>query len=220
VGYGSIANPHIGLGWHRRNPGADAVDWDQFATAQFPDGLEGWYHIDITRDDDNFFYVYVNGSYALGLDHNTYVVSEYFHFFTRAGAAIDNIEIHDSTEIDLVPPVFGRAFEDQTNVAGTDFRYDVNATDSSGIDTSTWSVNDSATFSINADGVITNQVALGVGTYNIEVSIDDTWGNTATDVLTVIVVNPPFDPLLWLLIAGGGIAALVVCLVYCRKQRT
>ena len=218
-GYGGEGIPFIGLGWHRRSASLDNVDWDQVATIQYPDGLSGWYHIDITRDDDQFFYVYLNGSYIFGLDHNTYIESEYFHFFTMAGPGIDNVEVYDTTEIDLVAPVFGRAFEDQTIALGADFRYDVNATDSSGIDTSTWSVNNSATFAINADGVITNTVALGTGSYGLEVSVDDTWGNTATDSFTIIVGAATLD---WTLLAIGGgvvIIALVVC-VYCLKKRS
>lgn len=219
VAFGSFANPYIALGWHRRTPGADGVDWDIFASIQFPDGIMGWHHIDITRGLDDFFYVYLNGSYAFGLNHDTYSESMNFHFYAPAGPAIDNIVVDDSVLIDLVPPVFSRAFEDQTVAAGADFRYDVNATDSSGIDPTSWAVNDTATFDIDSNGVITNLVALGVGTYNIEVSVDDTWGNTASDVLKVIVESPPID-WLWLMIAALGIGILIVgCLAYYWKKR-
>ncbi|MCK5240347.1 MAG: hypothetical protein KAR33_12395 [Candidatus Thorarchaeota archaeon] len=217
--FSTITTASIGLGWTRRSPTSDAIDFFDIVWLVYPGGLSGWYHIDITRDDDNFFYVYVNGSYAFGIEHSVYVESDYFLFQARNGSAIDNIEIHDITTIDLVPPVFSHAFADQTVALGADFRYDVNATDSSGIDTSTWSVNNSATFAINADGVITNTVALGTGYYGLEVSIDDTWGNTATDSFTIIVGGVAFD---YTLLAIGGalvIVALVVG-VYCFKKRS
>jgi hypothetical protein len=213
-------SPRIGLGWRRRTPTADATDWDLFASKQYPDGLSGWYHIDITRNDDDRFNVYVNGSYAFGLVHDTYTESSYFHFMSPAGPAIDNIVVYDSIELDLVPPIFSRAFEDQTVAAGTDFRYDVNATDSSGIDTATWSVNDTTNFAINTDGVITNAVPLAVGTYNIEVSIDDTWGNTASDTLTVVVETTSVDYTLIAIAAGLGITALVLCVLCFRRRGT
>ncbi|MFW9847577.1 MAG: hypothetical protein ACFFF4_00450 [Candidatus Thorarchaeota archaeon] len=212
------AAPTIVLGWHRHTPNADSVDWDPFAYAIYPSGLDGWYHIDITRDEDDFFYVYVNETYSFGLTHDTYTESETFHFWAQAGPAIDNIVVDDTTLLDEVPPVFSRAFADKSIIAGENFRYDVNATDSSGIDTATWSVNDTTNFAINSDGVITNAVTLGVGTYGIEVSIDDTWGNTATGSFAVTVQAAPIDYTLIAIAAGLGIVALVVCVV-CLKKR-
>ncbi|MHA2424709.1 MAG: hypothetical protein ACXAEF_07965, partial [Candidatus Thorarchaeota archaeon] len=96
----------------------------------------------------------------------------------------------------------------------------VNATDSSGIDTATWSVNDTTNFAINTDGVITNAVPLAVGTYNIEVSIDDTWGNTASDTLTVVVETTSVDYTLIAIAAGLGITALVLCVLCFRRRGT
>ncbi len=219
--WGGYTNPTIGLGWHRHSPSAEAVDWDMFAYAEYAGGLDGWYHIDITRVDDYFFYVYVNDSYKFGLTHNTYTESETFHFWAQAGPAIDNVVIYDEPVIDKVPPVFSKALTNHHLVEGEDFRYDVNATDSMGIDTATWAVNDTTRFAINSNGVITNAVALTAGTYGIEVSIDDTWGNTLTGSFRVTVEAVTTEPPNYTLIAvagGIGVVVLIVVVVYLRKR--
>lgn len=218
---GEYSNPTIELGWHRRTPSANGIDWDPFAHAEYPGGLDGWYHIDITRVDDYFFYVYVNGSYKFGLTHNTYTESETFHFWAPAGPAIDNVVIYDQPTIDKVPPVFSKALTDHSLMEGENFRYDVNATDSLGIDTATWAVNDTTNFAISSDGVITNAVALTAGTYGIEVSIDDTWGNTATGSFKVTVEAATTEPPDYTLIAVAGglvVVVLIVAVVYLRKR--
>ncbi|MDF1541052.1 MAG: hypothetical protein P1Q69_19300 [Candidatus Thorarchaeota archaeon] len=47
-------------------------------------------------------------------------------------------------------------------VSGSTFRYDVNASDSSGIDSTTWAVNNTADFTINNERVIPLQSLWGL----------------------------------------------------------
>jgi len=215
IGY---VSPSIALGWHHRSPTTGHIDWNPIVYTRYPNGIDGWYHIDITRADDDFFYVYINGTYAFGHHHDRYQESDSFHFYAPAGPAIDNVIVYDTTEIDLVSPVFDQAFVVHTLTVGENFIYDVNATDSSGIDTSTWSVNDTTNFAINSDGVITNAIPLTVGIYGIEVSIDDTWGNTATSSFTVTVETAQFDYTLIAIGGGLGIVVIVVAVLYLRKR--
>ena len=71
------------------------------------------------------------------------------------------------------------------------FRYNLNATDYSGIDK--WLINDTLHFAIDNSGVITNITTLSLGDYGIQVWVNDTLGYTITASFTVAVkdlVNP------------------------------
>ncbi|MHA1864422.1 MAG: hypothetical protein ACTSWA_11690, partial [Candidatus Thorarchaeota archaeon] len=83
-----------------------------------------------------------------------------------------------------VPPV------NQVVPYGESFSYQLEASDFSGIQN--WWVNDTIHFTI-VDGLITNITALDIGTYFINVSIEDIYGNTLFEVFTVTVneINPP-----------------------------
>jgi hypothetical protein len=74
---------------------------------------------------------------------------------------------------------------------GSDFRYDVNATDPSGID-HYW-VNDTTHFSIDTNGLITDTALMPVGVYTLEVRAYDPYGHycSATFTLTVHDTTPP-----------------------------
>jgi parallel beta-helix repeat protein len=65
------------------------------------------------------------------------------------------------------------------------FRYDLNATDYDGLDL--WWINDTARFSIDQEGIITNVTTLALGYYALQVSVNDTKGNTLTGEFGVTV---------------------------------
>ncbi|MGY5873584.1 MAG: hypothetical protein RTV72_15150, partial [Candidatus Thorarchaeota archaeon] len=71
------------------------------------------------------------------------------------------------------------------------FRYDVNASDVSGI--GQWWLNDTIHFSIDTSGVITNIIQLELDIYNLEINVCDIYGNTLTSAIQVIVEDtaPP-----------------------------
>ncbi|GAH16510.1 unnamed protein product, partial [marine sediment metagenome] len=54
--------------------------------------------------------------------------------------------------------------------------YDLNATDASDV---TWWVNDTVQFKINLSGFIQNTSSLNLGTYNINITVNDTENNKA-----------------------------------------
>ncbi len=90
---------------------------------------------------------------------------------------------------DQVAPTWDPAPADQTAIAGVSFSYDLNATDAQGL--AAWTLNDTTTFAIDADGVVTNTVALGIGTYGLYVTVSDPAGNTLTGTFMVTVQPPP-----------------------------
>lgn len=74
---------------------------------------------------------------------------------------------------------------------GTILQYDLDATSSVSLDK--WWINDTIHFSISSQGVITNTSVLSVGTYGLQVWVNDTLGNelTATLLVTVEDTTPP-----------------------------
>jgi len=92
------------------------------------------------------------------------------------------------------PPSWDEVPSDQGIELGTSFRYDLNASDPSGIDQ--WWINDTTHFTIDSDGVITNATFLAAGGYGLEVSVNDTCANVQTAHFLVDVadtVAPTWD---------------------------
>src|SRR3989338_5287270 len=66
------------------------------------------------------------------------------------------------------------------------FRYDVNATDDVGIDK--YAVNDSIRFNVSSStGIINNKTVIAIGTYRLNISVNDTSGNKISQTITVTV---------------------------------
>lgn len=86
---------------------------------------------------------------------------------------------------DTTPPQWDQAPVDQLLEVGEDLRYDLNASDETGL--STWRLNVTTAFSINAEGVVTTELQLLVGSYPIEVSVCDSHGNWLYGTFAVIV---------------------------------
>jgi hypothetical protein len=89
------------------------------------------------------------------------------------------------TENDISAPVWTQVPVTQHVEYGQTFSYDLNATDSSGIDR--WWLGDDTYFSIDSNGSITETALLEVGIYTISVFVNDTLGNTLSCNVLVIV---------------------------------
>ena len=97
----------------------------------------------------------------------------------------------DSLQIsvqDTTAPEWDTAPEDQTIDYGTNFVYDLDASDLAGI--ASWSV-DSTEFSIDSQGRVRNLIALAPGEHSITVHVSDVNGNVLSGSFTVLVGNPP-----------------------------
>ena len=95
---------------------------------------------------------------------------------------------------DTISPNFEYFPIDRVVELGSNFNYDLNASDFSGIDD--WWLN-TTDFDIDERGTITNSVIMSVGVYWIEVSVNDTWGNNQSAIFKVTVVDttaPVWDP--------------------------
>ncbi len=89
------------------------------------------------------------------------------------------------TVIDTVSP-FWTTFPDfLITELGEDFRYDVNASDPSGLDH--WWINDNYWFTIDENGVVTNNRELEMMNYNLSVYVNDTLGWWSVISFTVLV---------------------------------
>ncbi len=116
---------------------------------------------------------------------------------------------------DNLPPTWVMTPTDQVIIVGTPFLYDLDATDPEGLSLDAWWLNDTTNFAISNEGVITNTSALEVGSYGLQVSVNDTFGNIRTGVFTVIVI-PAFP---WHLVIFLAAIALVFLLFFLCLRR-
>lgn len=174
--------------------------------------LTGWQHIDITRDRWGHICVYLNGTLYLSSVDSHFTSSELFCFCGESGQGIDNVTVTaDTITIDKAAPIWiPGAPADKTIEQGQLFRYDLNASDPSEIDS--WWLNDTARFDIDDDGVITNRTALDIGQYGIQVWVNDTKGYTLTNSFTVIVLGavPENGSLSLEVLTLGTVASIVI----------
>ena len=198
------------------SPTGRSLVWtDQFDT----DDIWGWKNFTITREDDGQFYIYMNGVPVLDFKDNQHTTCNYFAFSSRVGPAFDNLFVYDNVIYDAAPPEWEPAPTNQFIALGEDFRYDLNASDFSGVDA--WAVNDTTNFAIDSDGVITNIVDLAVGTFGLNVSVSDTGGFTRSATFRVIVERPDAplpDITLYLVLGGGGVIIVALVVLFMRKR--
>ncbi|MFW9849044.1 MAG: hypothetical protein ACFFF4_07885, partial [Candidatus Thorarchaeota archaeon] len=94
------------------------------------------------------------------------------------------------------PPIWSVEPVNQELEYGVDFYYDLDAI-ATYIDE--WWIDDEDQFSINSNGVITNDVVLAVGDHNLQISVNDTLGNVLTKSIVISVIYSPsnhaWDPL-------------------------
>ena len=114
------------------------------------------------------------------------------------------------------------------------FRYDLNASASTGI--SKWWINDTAHFTIDSSGIITNTTPLAVGVYGLQVQVNDTYNNVLSGEFSVTVLeqqttttttttttpttsaSPNLDTMA-LILGGLGVVVILVIIVVFMKRR-
>jgi len=92
---------------------------------------------------------------------------------------------------DAEPPIWTETPVDYYVNGKQPVRYDLNATDISGIHT--WWINDTIRFSINNDGVIINITVLMIGNWGIQVWVNDSLNHVQTAIFSVVVTSAPPD---------------------------
>ena len=92
---------------------------------------------------------------------------------------------------DTIAPVWAEDPTTQNVELSHDFSYGLTAIDPSGI--STWWLNDTVSFAVSTDGLVTSTVSLGEGTYGVQIWVNDTLGNTLNGTFSVSVQDtlPP-----------------------------
>jgi hypothetical protein len=69
---------------------------------------------------------------------------------------------------------------------GSEFSYNINATDGVGVSETTWKVNDTTHFSMAANGILTNK-SVTAKTYYLRVTVNDSSQNTGSSIFSVTV---------------------------------
>ena len=89
--------------------------------------------------------------------------------------------------VDTVPPYF-TDFVDQIIYDDQNLSYDINASDAIAA-VSCFTVNDTANFSIDCNGLLTNATAAAIGSYCLNITVNDTVGNENSSILFVDVLG-------------------------------
>jgi len=84
-------------------------------------------------------------------------------------------------------PTWDETPTDQTLLVDDSLSYDVSASDNVEID-SYW-LNDTSNFQIDANGLLTNRTDLAIGTYSIEVHVNDTSGNEIVAEFNIFITD-------------------------------
>ncbi|MFX1392465.1 MAG: hypothetical protein ACFFAH_02720 [Promethearchaeota archaeon] len=129
------------------------------------------------------------------LTNNTFLtIGSYAIEVTASDGTNDNTTLIIITVEDTTDPTWDQAPTDQTVELGQPFSYDLNATD---LQTITYTVNDTSNFAMNgATGELTNNTALMVGVYSLQINATDTSGNVIIAYITVTVedtTDPTWD---------------------------
>lgn len=104
--------------------------------------------------------------------------------------------------IKMTPPIWNQQPTDQLAEYGYILQYALDASDRDGLDT--WWVNDTASFSIDPSGTLTNQTELEVGEYGLQVWVNDTFNLilsanfsiTVQDTISPVWTTTPTDQIL------------------------
>jgi len=184
--YNNIYQPRLKPGkvYAAPNERGRLVQWYQ----EYPyNDILGWKHFTITRQGNGQFYIYMNGTLACGFKDNQHTTCNQFCFASYPGPAIDNINVSNTVDVDKAPPEWESLIPNYITITeGESFYFDANATDYSGIDK--WWIDDTENFTINQEGVITNNVVLSLGDYSIGIWVNDTLGNIQHDRLGLSVM--------------------------------
>jgi len=126
-----------------------------------------WVNATGDLDSVNEFYSYVNLTSDLSISNET------THY---------NITIVNNS--DTTPPTF-TGINNITINEGESLNFNINATDNVAIDT--FSVNDTD-FSISSSGLLTNTTVLSTGKHYLNIAVNDTSGNLASEIIWVDVI--------------------------------
>ncbi len=112
------------------------------------------------------------------------------HVYVRDAEGNENDVEFTVTPEDTRSPTWSTPLVDQTIEYGFVLLYDIDATDFSGLDI--WTVSDSR-FQIDSAGILSNATILEIGTYQLEVSVNDTIGNVLIGFVEITVedTTPP-----------------------------
>ncbi|MHA2181779.1 MAG: serine hydrolase domain-containing protein [Promethearchaeota archaeon] len=129
-----------------------------------------------------------------------YILPEYNITVGFAGAQdMDHVHLLVDYIVQLAAdnaPNWDQMPEDQLIREGDSFFYDVNATDTSGVE---YSINNTASFTISPEGIITNSSSLSLGVYPLEISAYNSFNNSITATIQIRVISissnaiPGFD---------------------------
>lgn len=127
----------------------------------------------------------------------------------------------DSIDVDQVAPFLDNPVDQEIN-EGDSFFLELNATDYSEI--SDWWLNDTEYFSIDSTGIVVNATALALGSYGLQVSVNDTLGYTTSVDFTISVImsttiGTGIDTMTLTLIAGGVIALVVIVVLVMKVKK-
>jgi hypothetical protein len=85
-------------------------------------------------------------------------------------------------------PEWDQIPEDQLLQEGDSLIYDVNASDTSGVE---YSINDNVNFNITSEGIITNSSSLSADVYPLEISVYNSFNNSIMATITIRVESIP-----------------------------
>ncbi|MFX0135630.1 MAG: S8 family serine peptidase [Candidatus Hodarchaeota archaeon] len=145
-------------------------------------------------------------SYAMTDDNGNFIIilppintpGNYTYNITSASAGLydqEEISITLLLTVDVEPPSWIGFPMNQIIEFGDDLIYDLDAIDLAGI--SHWWVNDTVNFSIDNNGIITNNVFLPIGVFGVQVWVNDTHGNIQNASFNIIVrdtTSPKWNP--------------------------
>ncbi|MFW9846004.1 MAG: nitrous oxide reductase family maturation protein NosD [Candidatus Thorarchaeota archaeon] len=122
---------------------------------------------------------------------------------------------------DLTPPEWESTPQDQEITEGRILSYQLRADDPSGI--GGFALNDSVHFSIDSSGLISNSTYLAAGTYVLNVTVWDTFGNTRFAIIAITVLPAPptgdgTDILLFAAVGGGAAVLLGLAIIALKKK--
>jgi hypothetical protein len=121
---------------------------------------------------------------------------------------------------DTTPPIWSSTPQNQTIASGTPLSYQLVASDLSPI--VQWTINDTENFHIDSSGRLTDTKNLPSGTYGLEISVSDQYGNVLTTVLKITIRPIDSGPDPWWLFAIGSLSvgtAVVVIFMMIRIKK-
>jgi hypothetical protein len=140
------------------------------------------YVSNLKKIDVNSWELYVNQS-----KNATDDLDEGFYNYSVIGS--DNLNntrtLQRNLTVDRTKPTFTN-ISNKTNEYDTNFIFDINATDN--IEFDCFAVNDT-NFTIDCDGILQNDTLLALGTYHLNITINDTAGNENSSFMLVNVTD-------------------------------